>query len=64
MDKLKSAIRLLVLFSIFFIYKIIMVVIENNPNEIILWAIITMVYIMSLVILYFVKKRWEGKQNI
>jgi len=61
MDKLKSAIRLLVLFSIFFIYKIIMVVIENNPNEIILWAIITMVYIMSLVILYFVKKRWEGK---
>jgi len=64
MDKLKSAIRLLVLFSIFFIYKIIMVVIENNPNEIILWAIITMVYIMSLVILYFVKKRWEGKQSI
>ncbi len=64
MDKVKSAIRLLALFSIFFIYKTIMAVIENNPNEIILWTIITIVYIMSLVILYFVTKRWEGQQNI
>lgn len=64
MDKLKSAIRLLALFSIFFIYKTIMGAIDNNLNEMYLWLTITIVYIMSLVVLYFVTKRWEGKQKL
>ncbi len=64
MDRIKSAIRLLALFSIFFIYKAIMGIIENKPNEVILWPLITIVYIISLVILYFVAKRWEGQQKM
>jgi uncharacterized sodium:solute symporter family permease YidK len=64
MNKISSAIRLLGLFSIFFIYKTIMGVIENNPNEAFLWLLITIIYIVSLVILYFVTKRWEGQQKV
>lgn len=63
MDKIKSAIRLFALFTIFFVYKAIMGAIENNPNEIILWSLITVIYVVSLIILYFVAKRWEKNQN-
>lgn len=59
MDKLRSTIRLLALFSIYFIYKIIVGVIENNSNEVVLWSLITVVYVISLVIAYFVLIRWE-----
>ena len=59
MDKLRSTIRLLALFSIFFIYKTIVGVIENNTNEVILWSLITVVYVISLFIAYFVTTRWE-----
>ena len=64
MDKVKSGIRLLALFSIFFIYKAIMGAIAENINEVILWSLITLVYIISLIILYFVVKRWEKEQKI
>ena len=64
MDKVRSGIRLLALFSIFFIYKAIMGVIENNANEAILWSLITIVYIISLTIAYLVVKRWEKEQKI
>jgi len=64
MDKVRSGIRLLALFSIFFIYKAITGIIENNTNEVILWSLITVVYIISLVILYFVVKNWEKEQKI
>jgi uncharacterized sodium:solute symporter family permease YidK len=64
MNKISSAIRLLALFSIFFIYKTIMGVIENNPNEAFLWLLITIIYIVSLVILFFVTKRWEGQPKL
>ncbi len=64
MDKTRSAIRLLALFSIYFIYKAIMGAIEYNKNEIILWSLITILYIVSLIILYFVVKRWETENNI
>ena len=64
MDKVKSSFQLLALFSIFFIYRVIMGAIANNPNEFILWLSITIVYIISLLILYFVIKRWEKKQKI
>ena len=59
MDKVRSTIRLLAIFSIFFIYKTIVGVIENNTNEVVLWSLITLVYVISLVIAYFVITRWE-----
>lgn len=61
MDKLQSTIRLLALFSVYFIYKTIVGVIENNSNEVVLWSLITVVYVISLVIAYFVLTRW-GKE--
>jgi len=64
MDKPRSAIRLLALFSIYFIYKAIMGAINKNNNEIILWLLITIVYFVSLIILYFVVKRWETENKI
>ena len=64
MDRIRSTVRLLALFSIFFIYKAIMGVIESNPNEVILWSLITIVYLVSLIIVYFVIKRWEEQQTI
>ncbi len=64
MDKVKSRILLLSLFSIFFIYKAIMGVIENNVNEIILWSSFTIIYIISLTIAYLVFKRYEKEKKI
>ncbi len=63
MDKVRSGIRLLALFSIFFIYKAIMGAIAENINEVVLWMLITIIYIVSLVILFFVVKRWEKDQK-
>jgi len=59
MDRIKSAIRLLALFSIFFIYKAIMGILNRNNNEVMLWSLITLIYIISLVILYFIIKRYK-----
>ncbi len=64
MDKTRSVIRLLALFSIYFIYKAITGAIHNNNNEIFLWSLITILYIVSLIVLYFVVKRWETEKNI
>ncbi len=64
MDKIQSTIRLLALFSIFFIYKVITGVIENNSNEIIIWSLITIVYLISLVIMYFFIRLREKEQKI
>ncbi len=64
MDKIRSYIRLLALFCVFFIYKAIMGAIEIKPNEVTLWSLITVVYIVSLIIVYFVVKRWEKQQSI
>ncbi|MFX1365855.1 MAG: hypothetical protein ACFFCE_17230 [Promethearchaeota archaeon] len=59
MEKISSTIRLLALFSIFFIYKAIMAVVEDNSNELILWSLITIIYIISIVIMYFVFRQRE-----
>jgi len=64
MDKVRSTIRLLALFSIYFIYKAIMGVIDDNTNEVTIWSLITFVYVISLVIAYFVLIRWEKEQKI
>ena len=63
MDKVSSRIRLLALFSIFFIVKAIVEAVEGDTNQVIIWLLITIVYIISLVILYFVFKRWEKQQK-
>lgn len=64
MDKLQSTIRLLALVSIFFVYKAIMGAIDDNPNEVVIWSLITFVYIISLIIAYFVLIRWEKEQKV
>jgi len=64
MDRIRSGIRLLALFSFFFVYKAIMGAIENNTNEVTFWSLITVVYIVSLIIAYFVVARWEKVQTI
>ncbi len=56
MDKIKSRIQLLSLFSIFFIYKFIMGYINDEPNEVVIWGMITLVYLISLMILFFISK--------
>jgi len=63
MDKLRSRIQLLALVSIFFIYRAILGVINNNSNEVVLWSLITIIYIVSLIIAYFVLIRWEKEQK-
>ncbi|MHA2186305.1 MAG: hypothetical protein ACXADU_12135 [Promethearchaeota archaeon] len=62
MDKVLSTFRLLALFSIFFIYQAIKGAIEENVNNVILWSLITLVYIASLIVLYFVLRRWEKEK--
>ncbi|MHA2280414.1 MAG: hypothetical protein ACXAC5_06155 [Promethearchaeota archaeon] len=61
MDRIRSGIRLLALFSVFFIYKAIT---GKNLNEVGLWALITLIYIISLVIMYFILTRWKKEQKI
>ena len=64
MDRIKSGIRLLALFSFFFVYKAIMGAIENSATEVTFWLLITIVYIVSLIVAYFVIARWEKQQII
>ena len=64
MDRIKSRFTLLASFSLFFVYKAIMGAIENNADEGFLWSLITIVYIVSVIILYFVIARWEKEQKI
>lgn len=54
MKKLKQRLQVLALFSIYFIYKSISALVENNLEEMSLWGMITLVYIISLVIAYFI----------
>lgn len=64
MDKLRSRIQLLSLFSIFFIYKAIDAAFSEKTDKVIVWSLITVFYIISLVILYFVMKYWQKKDKI
>jgi hypothetical protein len=38
--------------------------IENNTTEVTFWLLITVVYIFSLIIVYFVIARWEKVQAL
>jgi len=57
MDKLKSRVQLLSLFIIFFIYKAIAGIVDNNYSEFVLWFMFSIVYAISLTILYFAYKK-------
>ncbi|MBN1215745.1 MAG: hypothetical protein JXA99_09950 [Candidatus Lokiarchaeota archaeon] len=57
MKPVKDRILLLTLLNIYFIYKIIAGVLDGNQSDILLWSLIMIVYVISLVILYFVIKR-------
>ena len=63
MDRIRSGIRLLALFSIFFIYKAIDAVIVDNQRELTFWSMFTLVYMISLIILFFVIKKLEKERN-
>jgi hypothetical protein len=57
MDKLQKQIQLLALIIIFPIYRAISAIVLNNYPEFILWIIISIIYAISLVILYLVFKK-------
>jgi hypothetical protein len=59
MSKLQNRMQLLSLITIFFIYRAIVGYFEKNNVEIIIWSLISVVYIISLIILYFIVKRWQ-----
>ena len=65
MNKLQQRIRLLMLFSIYFIYRALAsFYLENDPYMATIWGIITITYIISLVIMIFVAKNWQNRMNI
>ncbi len=61
MKNIGNKITLLSLFCIYFIYKIIMAVLNENKDELIFWIIILIIYSISLVILYFILKKYQEK---
>jgi len=61
MKELGFYIRLLLIFSIFFLYKFIMGFVYNNQFEIIFWGIILGVYVSSLLVLSFVVNKYQKK---
>lgn len=64
MDKFKSRIQLLSLLSIFFIYSAIKELISNNMSGFIIWIMISLLYIISLTILYFIIKKGQKEKKI
>jgi L-asparagine transporter-like permease len=63
MKSLGNKITLLSLFSIFFVYKIIVSFLLEKDTELILWSLFLIIYSISLVILYFILKKYEKKKN-
>jgi len=57
MDNFKSTIQLLSLIIIFFIYKAISALFFNEYTEFILWFLISIIYAVSLIILYIVFRK-------
>jgi hypothetical protein len=62
MNKLQNRMRLFSLITIFFLYRAIASYIEKDPMTSIVWALISISYVISLIILYFVVKKWQ-KEN-
>ena len=64
MKKLQRRIQLLSLISIFFIYRAILYYIEKDIYLALVWLIMTIVYIISLIIMLIVAKRWQEEMDI
>lgn len=64
MNKLQHRIRLLSLFTIFFIYQALnSYFIENDTLFATVWLLFAIIYIISLIILHFVVQRWQRTLN-
>lgn len=63
MKDISFYIRLLLLLSIFFFYRLIIGFMNNNQFEIIFWSIFLGIYIPSLIILSFVAKKYQNKKQ-
>jgi hypothetical protein len=61
MKNIGNKITLLSLFIIFFIYRTILAFVNENEAEIIFWLIILIIYSISLVVLYFILKKYQEK---
>jgi hypothetical protein len=59
MTKLQNRMRILSLLTIFFIYRAIISYFEKNNVAIVIWTLISIVYTISLIILYFIIKKWQ-----
>ena len=64
MNKLQQRMQLLWLLSIYFIYRIIRASIENNNEELTLWTLFLIIYVISLVIMMFVVKNWQRRAKV
>ncbi|MFO8017103.1 MAG: hypothetical protein R6U96_00565 [Promethearchaeia archaeon] len=66
MNKLKSRIQLLSLFSIYFIYKAISSFLAENTFGFYFWLAICIIYFLSLGVMYFVygkKQKTEANKS-
>ncbi|MHA1146643.1 MAG: hypothetical protein ACTSR8_00175 [Promethearchaeota archaeon] len=61
-NKLTSRIRILWLVTIYFIYRSLTGYLNNNSEEMVIWGMITVVYIISLIILMFAVKRMQNEK--
>ena len=63
MDKLTQRMQLLWLLSIYFIFRIIRSFVENKSDEMILWTLFLIIYIISLIIMMFVVYNWKKRED-
>jgi len=65
MDKISHRLRLMELFSIFFIYMIIKaLVFDKNSLVAFIWTLFLVFYIILLIIMHVMVKNWEKKANL
>lgn len=61
MDKIKQRFQLLSILIIFFIYRTLAALYANNIEETLIWFLVSVIYGISLIILYFFIKRWQNQ---
>ncbi len=64
MNKLQYRLKLLWLLTIYFVYRIIRAYLENNSDEVILWTLFLIVYIISLIVMLIVIKTWQKRAEM
>jgi len=65
MDKILHRLRLMELFSIFFIYMIIKaLVFDKNSLVAFIWTLFLVFYIILLIIMHVMIKNWEKKAKL